>query len=104
MSSAESYLVDLMRLRVGEFANGVVASPFHAVCERLSSMSGTKIPQPAFLHALKEAGWLDRGRLSSRDYTTAKHIFCAPEMIEFSKSELRRMVEPELITKLSVVK
>jgi hypothetical protein len=106
MSSAESYLVDLMRLRVGEFANGVVASPFHAVCERLSSMSGTKIPQPAFLHALKEAGWLDRGRLSSRDYTTAKHIFCAPDdsIGVLTKSELRRMVEPEAIKKLSIVK
>jgi hypothetical protein len=103
MSSAESYLVDMMRLRVGEFASGVIASPFHAICERLSSMSGTKIPQPAFLHALKEAGWIDRGRLSSRDYTTAKHIYTSPD-IEASKSDLRRMVEPDNFKKLSIVK
>jgi len=104
MSSAESYLVDMMRLRVGEFASGVIASPFHAICERLTQSSGNKIPQPAFLHALKEAGWIDKGRLSSRDYTSAKHIFTAPDIGELSKSELRRMVEPEPIKRLSIVK
>jgi len=104
MSSAESYLVDMMRLRVGEFASGVIASPFHAICERLTQSSGNKIPQPAFLHALKEAGWIDKGRLSSRDYTTAKHIFAAPDVPYMSKSELRRMVEPEVFKKLSIVK
>jgi hypothetical protein len=106
MSSAESYLVDMMRLRVGEFASGVIASPFHAICERLTQSSGNKIPQPAFLHALKEAGWIDKGRIASRDYTTAKHIFCAPDpdIDSLSKSELRRMVEPDAIKKLSLVK
>jgi len=108
MSSAESYLVDLMRLRVGEFANGVIASPFHAICDRIanSAPGNIKIPQPAFLHALKEAGWIDKGRLSSRDYTSAKHIFCAPDpdIDSLSKSELRRMVEPDAIKKLSLVK
>ena len=96
----------MMRLRVGEFASGVIASPFHAICERLTQASGTKIPQPAFLHALKEAGWIDKGRLSSRAYTSAKHIFCAPDdsIGLLSKSELRRMVEPEAIKKLSIVK
>ena len=104
MSSAESYLVDMMRLRVGEFASGVIASPFHSICERLTQSSGNKIPQPAFLHALKEAGWIDKGRLSSRDYTTAKHIFTAPDIGDMTKSELRRMVEPEPIKRLSIVK
>jgi len=104
MSSAESYLVDMMRLRVGEFASGVIASPFHAICERLTQSSGNKIPQPAFLHALKEAGWIDKGRLKSADYPSQKHIFTAPDMIDLSKSELRRMVEPETFKKLSIVK
>ena len=103
MSSAESYLVDMMRLRVGEFASGVIASPFHAICDRLTQSSGNKIPQPALLHALKEAGWIDRGRVSSREFTSAKHIYAAPE-IEATKSELRRMVEPEVFKKLSIVK
>jgi hypothetical protein len=52
-----------------------------------------KVPQPALLHALKEAGWVDMGRLKSREFDTKKHIFCAPEMCDVSKSELRRLVE-----------
>ena len=95
MSIAESYLVDLMRLKIGEFSRGVIGSPFHAVCDRLagSAPSGVKVPQTALLHAFKEAGWVDCGRLKSRDYDTKKHIFCAPDMVDRPKSELRRMVE-----------
>jgi hypothetical protein len=95
MSMAESYLVELMRARMGEFSKGVVASPFHALCDRLAGAapSGVKVPQPALLHALKEAGWVDMGRLKSREFDTKKHIFCAPEMRDVSKSELRRLVE-----------
>jgi len=94
MSTAESYLVDLMRNRLGEFTRGVIASPFHALCDRLagSAPSGAKIPQAALLHALKEAGWVDCGRLTSHDYPSKKHIYCAPD-IKASKSDLRRMVE-----------
>jgi len=95
MSMAESYLVELMRARLGEFSKGVVASPFHALCDRLAGAapSGVKVPQPALLHALKEAGWVDMGRLKSREFDSKKHIFCAPEMVDVSKSELRRLVE-----------
>jgi hypothetical protein len=45
------------------------------------------------MHALKEAGWVDCGRLASRDFSTKKHIFCAPELRELPKSDLRRMAE-----------
>jgi hypothetical protein len=95
MSMAESYLVDLMRNRLGEFSKGVVASPFHALCDRLAGAapSGVKVPQPALLHALKEAGWIDCGRLKSREFDNKKHVFCAPDMRDVSKSELRRLVE-----------
>ena len=95
MSMAESYLVELMRARMGEFSKGVVASPFHALCDRLAGAapSGVKVPQPALLHALKEAGWVDMGRLKSREFDSKKHIFCAPDMRDVSKSELRRLVE-----------
>jgi hypothetical protein len=103
MSMAESYLVELMRARLGEFSKGVVASPFHALCDRLAGAapSGVKVPQPALLHALKEAGWVDMGRLKSREFDSKKHIFCAPEMVDVSKSELRRLVE-DVPTPLSV--
>ena len=95
LSMAESYLVEAMRLKVGEFSRGVIGSPFHAVCDRLagSAPAGVKVPQQALLHAFKEAGWIDCGRLKSRDYDTKKHIYCAPDMADRPKSELRRLVE-----------
>jgi hypothetical protein len=106
MSIGESYLVDLMRNRIGEFNKGVIGSPFHALCDRLAGAAptGVKIPQAELLHALKEAGWKDAGRLASRDYPTRKHVFCAPDMIDLPKSELRRLVEVTPQSGLVVVK
>jgi hypothetical protein len=106
MSTAESYLVEMMRGRMGEFARGVVGAPFHSLCDRLMGAmpSGVKVPQAALLHAFKEAGWIDCGRLASADYMSKKHIFCAPDMIYNKKSELRRMVEINEPPSLVVVK
>ena len=103
MSMAESYLVDMLKNRTGEFSRGVIGSPFHSLCDRLagSAPSGVKVPQAALLHALKEAGWIDCGRVKSRDYDAKKHIFCAPELADLAKSELRRRIEespsPQLV-------
>lgn len=107
MSLAESYLVQMMRERVGEFAHGAIGSPFQALCERLTATrtDGVKVPQPALLHALKEAGWKDMGRLGSADYPTKKQIFVAPGVGRgLSKSDLRRLVEPEAREGLVLVK
>ena len=95
MSIAESYLVEMMRARRGEFAKGAVGSPFHGLCDRVagSAPAGVKVPQAALLHALKEAGWVDCGRLKSRAHDAKKHVFCAPDMVHHSRSELRDMVE-----------
>jgi hypothetical protein len=95
MSTAESFLVDQMRRRVGEFSRGVIASPFHALCDRLQGYApgGVKIVQAALLHALKEANWIDCGRVASRLHGTKKHIYCAPEHMRVSKTDLRDMVE-----------
>jgi hypothetical protein len=92
-SGAESFLVDQLENRLGEFSKGVVASPFYALCDRLAGLAGNKIPQAALLHALKEAGWLDMGRIGTREYQTKKHLFCAPDMVELGKAELRRLAE-----------
>ena len=93
MSTAESFLVDQMTRRVGEFSKGVIGAPFHAVCDRLQGYAptGVKIVQAALLHALKEAGWVDCGRIKSRNNDTKKHIFCAPDLVKATKSELRDM-------------
>jgi hypothetical protein len=106
MSMAESYLVDMLRERKSEFARGVIGSPFHSLCDRLAGQapSGVKVPQAALLHALKEAGWVDCGRIKSRDFDTKKHIFACPEMADLSKSELRRMVEENPPPKMVLVK
>jgi len=97
LSVAESFLVDLMRLRVGPFAVGVIAGPFHRLCDTIITNhvpAGTKVPQAALLHALKEAGWIDCGRIGSVDFQTKKQIFAAPDVANsYSKSDLRRMVE-----------
>ena len=107
MSGAESYLVELMRARIGEFSRGVVGAPWHALCDRLqgTAPNAVRVVQGALLHALKEAGWVDCGRVKSRRYDSKKHIFCAPERAEMSRSELRDMVEtPPPSPMLHVVK
>ena len=49
---------------------------------------------PALLHAFKEAGWVDCGRLASAEFGTKKHIYADPDIArDASKSDLRRMVE-----------
>jgi hypothetical protein len=95
MSANESYLVDMIRERRGVFAQGVIASPFHAICDTLSlNAPGTyKVSQGALLHALLECSWFDCGRLSSREYTSKKQVYCAPDMVNLKKSELRAMAE-----------
>ena len=106
MSHAESFLVEMIRSRTGEFSKGVVGSPFHRICDRVQAQApaGVKVPQAALLHALQEAGWIDRGRLYSAELQTKKHIFCAPEMADQTKSALRRMVEDAPVPALALVK
>lgn len=97
MSVAESFLAELMRKRAGPFVEGVVGGPFHKICDTLAAghvPAGTKVPQAALLHAFKEAGWIDCGRLASAELPTKKHIYAAPDVAEaFSKSDLRRKAE-----------
>jgi hypothetical protein len=96
MSAAESYLVELMRQRGGLFADGVIGGPFHRICDLLGPLLpvGIKVPPAALLHAFKEAGWIDMGRLNSKEHMNKKHIFAAPEVIQkYGKSDLRRMAE-----------
>ena len=97
LSVAESFLVDMMNHRNGPFAQGVVGGPFHKLCDTLAAghvPAGTKVPQQALLHALKEAKWVDCGRIASTELPTKKHVYAAPDMAQnCSKSELRRLAE-----------
>jgi len=108
MSAAESVLVHLLRSRKGVFSKGVVASPFHEICNQLTSDMplGVKVPQAALFHALQEAKWQDRGWVASAEHTTKRHVFAVPEFARMTKSEIRRLVEEpspvvQLFSKLS---
>jgi hypothetical protein len=105
MSVLESHLVNLVAKREGSFVTGVIGGPFHGLCETLSvnAPGGSRIPQAALFHALKEAKWVDMGRVMSARHTTRRHIYCAPELAELSKSELRDMIEPKPQSKFTVV-
>ena len=96
MSGAESFLVNMIRGRARAFAGGVIGAPFFAVCDELQHFAppGVKVVPAALMHALKEAGWVDMGRLASREYQTKKHIFCAPDLADkWTRSDLRRAIE-----------
>ena len=106
MSSAESFLYEQLLERKGEFARGVVAAPFQALCARLSNQ-GVRVPPAALVHALAEAEWVDCGRVMTREYTTKKQIYAAPEMAKkYNRAELRRLVEemPATSPPLQIVK
>jgi hypothetical protein len=105
MSLLESYLMRMIVNREGSFTNGVIGGPFHVLCDTLSvnAPNGMKIPQSALLHALKEGKWVDKGRLASAKHGTKKHIFCAPEYTDWSKSDLRDFIEPKPQPKFNVV-
>ena len=105
MSLLESYLMRMIVNREGSFTNGVIGGPFHALCDTLSvnAPNGMKIPQSALLHALKEGKWVDKGRLASAKHGTKKHIFCAPEYTDWSKSDLRDFIEPKPQPKFNIV-
>jgi hypothetical protein len=51
--------------------------------------------QPALFHALKEAGWIDKGLCMSPKYTSKRHIFVQPDLAHVTKAKLREAVEPE---------
>ena len=96
-SPAESVLCQMIRNREGAFEAGAIAAPFHVLCADLTLRAGLapglRIPAAALYHALLECGWIDCGRVASADLTSKRHVYCAPELAQRAKSELRRLVE-----------
>jgi hypothetical protein len=96
-SPAESILCDMIRGREGPFESGAITAPFHVLCADLTLRAGLapgqRIPAAALHHALLECQWLDCGRVTSAEYSTRRHVYCAPELARATKSELRRLVE-----------
>lgn len=94
MNLAESYILDAILERKGEFSTGAVGAPFQKLCSALSVLmpNGTRVVPAAVLHALSEAKWINQGMIASSKYPTKKQVWCAPEMANMSKSELRNLV------------
>lgn len=93
-SMAESWLVEQIECRAGEFARGVVAGPWQGLCDRLQGLAppGTRIVPPAVLHALGEVGWTDLGLCHSRTNKNKRHVWTAPWWAG-SKTDARDAVE-----------
>jgi hypothetical protein len=104
-SPAESVLCQMIRDREGPFESGVIVAPFHVLCADLTLRAGLapgqRIPAAALHHALLECNWLDCGRVASAELPSRRHVYCAPELIRASKSELRRLVETPVGSPLS---
>jgi len=95
LSGAEAYLLEQISERRGDFASGAVAGPWHGIIDRLQGLAptGVKLYPAALFHAFKEAGWIDAGRVCSREFSTKRHCFHAPDLAGVSASDLRRMVD-----------
>lgn len=93
-SAHEEYLQLLIEARQDVFALGVLAGPWHSICDALTQPGQHRIHPSALMHALNEAGWQDMGRVHSREHATKRQIFVAADMsAKYSKSQLRDMVE-----------
>jgi hypothetical protein len=105
MSIAESFIVEQIRARVNEFRRGIIATPFYGICDRLATTApaGVKVPQSALLHALKEAGWIDRGKVASVEHPGKRHVYVSPEFATERKNVLRNMLEGETGTSNKVI-
>ena len=92
------YLTDQISNRQGEFAKGVVMSPWGAVCDRLQESAPAnigKITPTLLMRVLKKLEWRDLGRINSREYNSKKRAFRAPELAGLGKSDLRRLGEDQ---------
>jgi hypothetical protein len=107
-SAAEAYLVDAIRAGQGEFSRGAVCAPWGPLLDRLQGQapSSVKLYPAALFHAMREAGWVDKGRVHSRQHPTKKHLFCCEQLAEANGAELRAIAEGPAVSSgaLRVVK
>lgn len=90
-------LKNMIRNREGPFECGVLSAPFYALCADLNPLlklaPGQRLIPAELLDSLLECHWLDCGRVASAELPSRRHVYCAPELVQASKSELRRAVE-----------
>ena len=90
-----AFIKPLIQNKHGAFKYGIIGSPFHKLCENLSRQNpnGQRIRFRDLAQALAESGWIDRGRVSSRDFNTKRHVFIHPEHDHLTKSQVSRIFE-----------
>ena len=92
MSHGEAYVYHLIEKGEAPFDVDVIGGPWHKILDIVNApLNGsTRVVQPALLHALKEAGWVDKGLCYSTDFPTRKHCFVKPQIADWSRSDIRR--------------
>ena len=93
LSGGEAAVADMARERIGPFARGVIGAPWTDVIAELCRGTQKRISREALFAAIETAGWRDVGRVTSREHTAPKHLWCAPELFELPRSQLRNMAE-----------
>jgi len=112
MSTAQSFLVHIIKEGIGEFQAGVIGSPFFKVADRLQGQApaGVKVHHAGIIEALQDAGWNNLGLIMSKQNTTKKQIWVSPcRMEEFTsgaitRSELRNMAEEGAMPRIINIK
>jgi len=94
MSNAEGYVFHEIEAGHAPFNVDIIAGPWHKIIKAMNdahnNSNSFKVVQPALFHALKEAGWIDKGLCYSADYRTKKHCFVRPALKDWSRSDVRR--------------
>ena len=90
MVSIATWNINSVRLRIGLVTKLLERWQPDVLCLQETKLEDANFPA----EALREAGWVDMGRIATTEHQTKKHIFCAPELALNVKAELRRMCEP----------
>jgi hypothetical protein len=93
LSGGEAAIADMARNREGPFVRGVIGAPWSGVIAELCKGTAKPIARDMLFAAIEAAGWRDVGRITSREHSAPKHVYCAPELFEAPRSQLRNMVE-----------
>jgi hypothetical protein len=92
MSNAEGYIFHEIEAGHAPFNVDIIAGPWHKIVKDMTDATNgsVKVVQPALFHALKEAGWIDKGLCYSTDYKSKKHCFVRPALRDWTRSDVRR--------------
>jgi hypothetical protein len=74
LDTSRNLMDDLANAR-GIFSEGLIFSPFQKACALINNEYGILMSQIELKKFIKRAGWIDAGRIASREHGNKKHIF-----------------------------